>query len=66
MSSLTGYFAVSTFIREESRFRTVSSNSRAISIMKDCAMLDFEFYPISTPVNTPKNQDEKLIEPVAA
>ena len=38
--------------------------ARVIAIVKDCAMTDFEHYPVSTRVNSTRNEDEKLVEAV--
>lgn len=39
--------------------------ARVATIMRECAAADFESYPVSGRVNSPRNNDEKLLEPVA-
>ena len=43
----------------------ITDSARVATIVRECAMADFESYLVSTRVNSPRNNDEKLLEPVA-
>jgi putative SOS response-associated peptidase YedK len=43
----------------------LTDSARVGTIMRECAMADFESYPVSARVNSTRNNDEKLLEPVA-
>jgi hypothetical protein len=43
----------------------ITDSARVATIVRECAMSDFGSYPVSTRVNSPRNNDEKLIERVA-
>jgi putative SOS response-associated peptidase YedK len=44
--------------------REPTDSARVATIMRECAMGDFESYPVSTRVNGTRNSDEELLEPV--
>ena len=43
----------------------ITDSARVATIVRECAMADFESYAVSTRVNSPRNNDEKLLESVA-
>jgi putative SOS response-associated peptidase YedK len=42
----------------------LTDTARVATTKRECAMADFESYPVSTRVSTPRNKDEKPIDPV--